>query len=199
MPWTDKNCSRIWEFFSVVILNTIWLNLKKQRDVNKQNSSSHLYTGTCKLGESNWISWLFLGPSWNRGTKTHNLPVWHWVPIRHNFCSMILPLVTGLMKMNISCHSTPKWIWPTCSHCLSISPSQLAGISQGTASFFLGSVAIFFPMQMATTFWKYIRDKKKCLIEEAGAWRMDSHLSFPPPLQNPIISLLISSLTIMWH
>jgi len=125
-------------------LNTIWLNLKKHRDVNKQNSSSHLYTGTCKLGESNWTSWLFLGPSWNHGNKTHYLPVWYWVPIRPIFFSMILSLVTGLVKTNMSCHSTPERIWPACCHCLSISPSQLARISQGTASFFLGSLAIFF-------------------------------------------------------
>lgn len=43
----------------------------------------------------------------------------------------------------------------------------------------MGSPADFSPMQMATTFWKYVCDKKKCLVEKAGAWKMDSHLSFP--------------------
>lgn len=169
-------------FFSVVILNSMWLNLKKHRDVNKQNGSCHLYTGMCQLGENNWASWLFLDPSWFHGTKTQSLPVWHWVPIRPDFCSMILSLVTGSVKMNISCHSTLELIWSACSHCPSISSSQLATISQGTSLTLPQVSCYFFPTQMATTFWKYIRDKKKCLVEEAGAWKMGSHLSFPPPL-----------------
>lgn len=128
-------------FISVVTLNMIWLNLKKHRDKNQQNDSSPLYT----LGESNWTLWLFLGPWWNQGTKIHSLPVWHFVSKKPNFCIMILPLVTALVKMYISCHSASEQIWTTCSYYRLFSSSQLAVMLQGTVSFFLGSLANIFP------------------------------------------------------
>lgn len=75
--------------FAVVIWNPLWLNPKKHREVNKQNRSSHLNTGTCKLGESNWKSRLFWGQADTMVPRTHNLPLWHWAFIRPSFCSMI--------------------------------------------------------------------------------------------------------------
>lgn len=102
-PWTEKNCSM--GIFSVVIWNTFWLNPKKQRDVNKQNSSSHLNTGTYKLGENNWKSWLFLGQADVVEPRTHNLPLWHWVFIRPNFCSMISSLCWWRWTSVVTQHS----------------------------------------------------------------------------------------------
>lgn len=163
--------------FSVVTLNTIWLNLKKHRDENKQNGSSHLYTGTCKLGESNWTSWLFLGPNWNPEPRLTISQFDTGSPSDKIFAAWSCLLSLGQWRRTSPAAQDPNEFGQ-----LALIASQLARISQGTASFFLGSLANFFPMQMATTFWKYICDKKKCLVEEAGAWKMDSHLSFPPPL-----------------
>lgn len=181
--------------FSVVIWNSFWLNPKKQRDVNKQNSSSHLNTGTYKLGENNWKSWLVLGQADIVEPRTHNLPLWHWVFIRPNFCSMISSLCWWRWTSVVTQHSNefgqlaPIAYLPL-SACWNLTKNSL--VLHGVSSWFFSYADGNYFLKICMWQEEMFSRKSRCL--ENGF-----PFVLPCPLQNPIISVLINSLTIMCH